>query len=160
MKFGKMSLFVTAAGLLALSSSAFAEHAYRSMECRSKTHLLRYKGDEPVGGDYGLSKLGDDIEQEEYLEVLSLPSDQSDVYGKDELSSAGVLFNEKLSANLTEKEKSSECGFDREEWTSYKTIRFEKVSPAAAKRLDLKQGSEMKFTCEEALEYPNGKDCE
>jgi hypothetical protein len=136
------------------STNAFATHAYRSENCKSQTHELNYKGNYPVGGMYGVSLLG---QEEDDTPALPL-YDASET--PNSLEDADVIFTEGDSKILSQKPTSHDCYFDHDEWTSEKTIEVNLISPEAAKKLGLKQGDKMVFTCEESTDYPNGKDCE
>lgn len=135
-----------------VSQNAFAIHAYRSETCTSKDHTLDYKGNYPVGGMYGIS-LNSDLE--DYTPAL--PKEDGEY--QTTLEDADVIFNE-ISSKVTEESKPvSECYFDHDEWKSEKVIEVSLISESAAKKLGLKQGDKITFTCEETTDYPNGNNC-
>jgi len=139
--------------ILLISTNAFATHAYRSENCKSATHDLPYKGNYPVGGDYGISLAG----QESDIKALPL-------YDAEEtpttLEDTDVVFNEVSSKILTQAPTTNECYFEHDEWTSEKVIEISLLTPEAATALGLKQGDKITFICEETTDYPNGNNCE
>jgi hypothetical protein len=134
------------------TTNAFATHAYRSEDCKSKDHELFYKGNYPVGGMYGILKTGEEeISALPLFDVSETPNSTLD---------ADVIFNELDSKVIEETPTTSDCGFDHTEWTSEKTIEISLITDDAAKKLGLKKGEEIKFFCSESTDYPNGTDCE
>lgn len=150
-----MKRFVLLTLATLLSSPAFAIHAYRSMDCTSTSHQLHYKGNYPVGGDYGLTR----IAERESSEVLALPN-EPEIYDEASLNAAGVVFSETSSRNLGPVQRAEECSFDHEEWRSEKIIRIERISADAAKLLGLRQGESLTFQCSESTDTPNGNSCD
>jgi len=134
------------------SNNAFAIHAYRTEDCTSTTHDLYYKGNYPIGGMYGITLKG----QEE--ETTALPIfDASET--PNTLEDANVIFNE-VSSKITEQSPTTnECLFDHDEWESEKIIEVLSISNESSKKLNLKQGDKITFTCVESTDYPNGKEC-
>lgn len=70
------------------------------------------------------------------------------------------MFKELTSINITEPVEDKQCDFDHSEWTSKKVIEIGLISEEASKKLGLKKGDMLTFTCEETTDYPNGNDCE
>jgi hypothetical protein len=135
-----------------MSNNAFATHAYRSENCKSKTLDLAYKGNYPVGGMYGVSLAGQDTD------TPALPLfDTSEA--PNSLDDADVIFTENSSIVTEQGETTSDCGFDHTEWKSEKIIEINLISNDAAKNLSLNQGDKLTFICEESTDYPNGSDC-
>lgn len=134
------------------SNNAFATHAYRSENCKSKTHDLNYKGNYPVGGMYGIALAGQDAD------TPALPLfDTSET--PNTLEDADVIFSETSSKVIELGPASNDCGFDHEEWKSEKIVEINLISNDAAKNLGLKQGDKLNFICEESTDYPNGSEC-
>lgn len=146
-----MKKFVCFALAMGMASSAFATHAYRTMDCQSNDIRLNYKGNYPVGGLYAISRSGSD-------ELLALPND-SETYGEDELKSADVVFEIMASTNIGDVKTFPVCGFDHTEKLTSNMIKLNKVSPEAARKIGVQQGDSLKFVCVEILDTPNGKDC-
>lgn len=138
--------------LTLLSTNAFAAHAYRSENCKSKTHDFYYKGNYPVGGMYGISLAG------QSSDVTALPLFESET--PNSLEDADVIFSEKSSKVIEEVKTTIDCGFDHEEWKSEKVIEVNLISKDAANNLSLKQGDKITFICEETRDYPNGTECD
>lgn len=143
---------LTVLGLVMVSSSAFATHAYRSQECSAQGVKLRYTGNYPVGGAYEIYNQNANAE--------SLKALASDEEGGDDPDSVEVVFSTVSSVNIGDSKQSSECYFDHEEWHSRKEIKFEKVSALAAKALGLQQGTVLTMNCDESFDTPNGNHCE
>jgi hypothetical protein len=139
--------------LTLISNNAFATHAYRSENCKSKskTHDLVYKGNYPVGGMYGISLVEKDTD------VLALPLFDSET--PNTLDDADVIFSVKLSKVIEKGETAKDCGFDHKEWKSKKIVEINLISNDAAKKLGLKQGDKLTLICEESTDYPNGTEC-
>lgn len=136
------------------STNAFATHAYRSENCKSLTHELDYKGNYPWGGMYGVSLLG-----QEENDTPALPQyDGSDK--PNTLEDADMIFTEGDSTILHQEPTVHDCWFDHDKWTSEKTVKINLISPEAGKKLGLKSGDKMTFTCEESTDTPNGNECE
>lgn len=148
------ALCLLSTAILAFAPEAHATHAYRSEHCQSKTLTLRYNGNYPVGGYYGIAKRSTDLEKNE---LLAIPNDL-EIYGQEELDSAEVIFTETASKIIGDEKESSEDGFDHSEWTSLKKIRFDRVSRKAAGKLGIRQGQYVVFQCQESTDYPNGKE--
>lgn len=145
----KGSLMIVVVSLL--SSSAFA-HAYRTEVCKSGSHELIYKGNYPVGGDYGIKLLGEEED------VLSLP-----VFNGSEtentLEDAEVIFNENSTKVLSQSAPTSDCGFEHSERLSEKEIEIKLITKEASKRLNLKSGEKIIFSCEETFDFPDNSEC-
>lgn len=147
-------MFLAAIALIC-SSQAFAVHAYYSMDCKSEQYQLRYKGNYPVGGDYGISLKGTDVEKVDALELLALPNwGKENPYGEEALKGADLVYLEK-SETIGEVKKSSACEFDHEEWTSKRVIEVERVSDLAIQKLGLKKGQKIEMMCNESTDYPS-----
>ncbi len=145
-----ISLFSLVAVLY--STNANATHAYRSEICQSANLNLGYLGNYPVGGDYGISKIGSETE------IIALPTYDSET--PNTLEDAEVIFSE-LSTKVTEVGPSSQdCWFDHEEWKSEKVIEINSLSVEAALILGLKAGDKLTFACEESSDIPNDLECE
>lgn len=137
------------------SQNAFAIHAYRSEVCKSETLSLVYKGNYPVGGMYGISLLASSSEEED---TTALPLDDGSYQST--LEDANFIFEEISSIKLTEKPTENDCYFDHEEYTTQKVLEVSLISVDAAKKLGVKQGDKILFTCEETFDFPNGNTCE
>lgn len=136
------------------SQNAFAIHAYRSEVCKSETLSLVYKGNYPVGGMYGVSLLMSSNEED----TTALPLDDGEYQST--LEDASFIFNEISSVKITDKPIENDCYFDHEEYTSQKVLEVSLISEVAAKKLGVKQGDKILFTCEETFDFPNGNTCE
>ena len=134
-----------------ISSNAFAAHAYRSENCKSKTHELGYKGNYPFGGMYGISLSGQDSD------ISALPLFDFEI--PNSLEDAEVIFSEKSSRVVKEGVETNDCGFDHKEWTSQKVIEINLISNDAAKKLGIQQGDKLTFICEESSDIPNNSEC-
>lgn len=135
------------------SNNVFAIHAYRTEDCTSKTHELYYTGNYPIGGMYGI-KLKD---QEE--ETIALPLfDASET--PNTLEDADVIYKEVFSVSTKPRPGKDNCWFDHEEWKSKKIIKILSISEESSKKLNLKKGDKMVFTCKESTDYPSGNECD
>lgn len=146
-----LSLFLMTT-VLSWSSSSYATHAYRSMNCKSQTHQLNYKGNYPLGGNYGISN------SESALEFVALPQVvEGSETDQNTLNDADVIFNEVTSVQVGEVTKESDCYFDHEEWQSRKSVVINLITESASQALNLKQGSTIELICEESTDWPNSK---
>lgn len=147
-----MKTFIFFVFTMSMTSSVFATHAYRTMDCQSNDLQLRYKGNYAVGGDYGISRSGG-------KEFLALPN-ESEIYGDAELNSADVVFKIVSATKISEVETSEDCGFDHTEKQTRTVVNLDRVSPDAGLQLGVNQGDSVTLVCEETLDIPNGKECE
>lgn len=136
---------------LVISQSAFATHAYRSETCESQTHSLKYKGNYPLGGAYGLSLKGSNVE----VEIWDInDSENQDVDGDNKLQIVGVDVR---STKVVEAEcGSNNDGVDFEETLteSVKKIKFVQLSSDDELKLGIKSGTDTYLRCSETFSMP------
>ncbi len=136
---------------LIISQSTFAVHAYRSETCTSKTHILKYKGNYPLGGAYGLSK----IDSESEVEIWDTNDSESEYSGADNQFKA-------IGAEITSsKTVKADCGpnndgfdFEETQTSSVFKMEFSKLSTSDEQKTGIKSGTEMYFRCEETFSMP------
>jgi hypothetical protein len=151
------TLFAAALTIFCFAPPAFAMHAYYSMECRSGAYQFRYKGNYPVGGDYGLALKTARLDQDGQ-ELLVLPNDP-DTYGQDELGQAQALFTNVSSRTIGRAHESNDGCFDHSEWRSRGTVRWTHVSEQARQQLGLQENQLVTFTCNETSDIPHPTHC-
>lgn len=135
------------------SNNVFAIHAYRTEDCTSKTHELYYTGNYPIGGMYGIKLKG----QEEDVSALPL-FDASET--PNTLEDAEVIYKELFSAATKKRRDKDNCWFEHDEWKSKKIIKILSISEESSKKLKLKKGEKIIFTCHESTDYPSGNECD
>lgn len=130
-----------------IAAPAFAIHAYRSENCKSATHHLVYKGNYPIGGAFGLSKLN----SQEEVEIWEQGEDNEDDENLFEIVKAKVLSS---------RENKAECGsgdgyaFSETVSKSQIVIQFTKLSKQAEKQTGIQSGTKMKFNCVQTFSTP------
>ncbi|MEA9355338.1 hypothetical protein SHI21_03960 [Bacteriovorax sp. PP10] len=132
-----------------VSSNAFASHAYRDESCTSSTHDLVYLGDKLVGGKYWISQK----DQDQKITARPLwDFSEDDPYT---LEDADVIFSTISVREYDRSEVTNDGFFDHEEWKTESTHEIHLITPEASKKLGLKQGDQVTFTCDESTDYPN-----
>jgi hypothetical protein len=134
-------------GLIILSTSVYATHAYRSEVCQSDTHKLVYKGNYPVGGSYGLS----DLKGAEEIELWTKEDDSKTEENEFEVINAKTIKNDTIKASCRD---GDEIDFDETEFTTEKVIKFNRISTEDEKKSGMNSGSLMIFKCSENLSIP------
>ena len=136
---------------LVISQSALATHAYRAETCESQTLLLKYQGNYPLGGAYGLSLKGSNVE----VKIWDMnDSENQDVDNDNKLQTIGVDVR---STKVVE----AECGpnndgvdFEETITESVQKIKFVKLSADDELKLGIKSGADTYFRCSETFSMP------
>jgi hypothetical protein len=145
MKFSTLFAFVLVGTVTA--STAFASHAYRSEDCSSAAFKFSYKGNYPIGGSYGLSKINSDKE----IELWDKKN------ADDSSANQFVIEDNKV---ISSQEAAAPCqdgdDVDFTETTSQISIKVKltKVSGQDAQALEVKLGDVLSFQCVEIFSVP------
>lgn len=134
------------AAILTLSSSAFATHAYRAMDCSSASYNLTYKGNYPMGGAYELSK-NDLTTGVELFEADS----ETDTSFRLEFADTKIISTDEIKAEC---KASGDIEFDEQVSTMITKIKITKLTAEEEKNLGLKSGSVLKMQCLQKLSLP------
>ncbi len=131
------------------SQASYATHAYRSENCVSSSHSLNYLGNYPFGGDYALSTVGHEND-DDIIRALPLYQEED----------ADVVFDTSNEVVVSQEPTVHDCWFDHDEWKSTKDVSIIKITEEASAKLGLKQGDVLSFSCDETTDYPNGNTCD